>query len=52
MFLEIITLQFIASFLPNVLRYIETMAASREARLNFQEALDFIFASKDSMTLK
>ena len=32
MFSEVIVLQFIASFLPNVLFYIETMAASREAK--------------------
>ena len=48
MFSEVIALQFIASFLPNVLLYIETMATSREARLNAQEVLDFIFADKDS----
>ena len=35
-------------FLPNALLHIETMAASREARLNGQEAFDFIFAGKDS----
>ena len=48
MFSEVIALQFIASFLPNVLLYIETVAASREARLNAQEALDLNFADKDS----
>ena len=48
MFSEVIALQFIASFLPNVLLYIEIMATSREARPNAQEALDFIFADKDS----
>ena len=35
-------------FLPNALLHIETMAASGEARLNGQEAFDFIFADKDS----
>ena len=44
MFSKVIALQSIAIFLPNVLLYIETMAASIEARLNTQEALDFIFA--------
>ena len=48
MFSEVIVLQLIASFLPNVLLYIETTVASGEARLNVQEALDFIFADKDS----
>ena len=44
--LEVIPLKFVASFLPYVLFYIETMATSREARINAQEALDFIFAEK------
>ena len=44
---EAIALQFIVSFLPNVLVYIETMAASRETSLNSQEALDFTFADED-----
>ena len=48
MFSEITALQFIASFLLNVLLYVETMSASREAKLNVQEALDFIFADEDS----
>ena len=48
MYSEAITLQFIASFLPNVLLYKEITAASREARLNAQEALDFILADKES----
>ena len=48
MFSEVIALQFIASFLPNILLYVETMVASTEARLNTQEALDFIFADEDS----
>ena len=47
MFSEVIALHFIASFLPNVLLCIETMAASRDARPNAQEALDFIFADED-----
>ena len=34
--------------MPNALLHIETMAASREARLNGREAFDFIFADKDS----
>ena len=45
---EVIALQFIVSFLPNVSVYIETMAASRETSLNSQEALDFTFADEDS----
>ena len=48
MFSEVIALQLIASFLPNLLLYIETTKASGEARLNIQETLDFIFADKDS----
>ena len=48
MFSEVTALQFITSFLSIVLLYIETIAASREARLNAQEALNFIFADKDS----
>ena len=48
MFSEVIALQFITSFLSIVLLYIETIVASREARLNAQEALNFIFADKDS----
>ena len=39
-------MKFVASFPPYVLFYIETMATSREARINAQEALDFIFAEK------
>ena len=39
-------MKFVASFLPYLLFYIETMATSREARINAQEALDFIFAEK------
>ena len=48
MFAEVVALQFIASFLSNELLYIETIAASREARLNAQKALDFIFADEVS----
>ena len=47
MFSKVITLQFIASLLSNILLYIEIMVASREARLNAQEALDFILSDKD-----
>ena len=32
---------------PNI-SYIETMAASKEANLNTEEAINFIFADKDS----
>ena len=46
---EVIALQFIVSFLPNVLVYIETMATSRETSLNSQEALDFTFASSSKI---
>lgn len=45
---EIIALQFITSFLPNVLLYIETMANSWDARVITQKALDFIFAHEGS----
>ena len=48
MFSEVIALQFIGSFLPNVLFYIETIVVSRDAGLNAQEAFRFIFADKDS----
>ena len=48
MFAEVVALQFIASFLSNELLYIETIAASREARLNAQKGLDFIFADEVS----
>ena len=48
MFAEVVALQFIASFFSNELLYIETIAASREARLNAQGALDFIFADEVS----
>ena len=48
MFSEVMALHFTASLLPNVLPYIETMAPSKEARLDAQEALDFIFANKNS----
>ena len=33
MFYEVIALQFIVSFLPNILFYIETMMASGETKL-------------------
>ena len=48
MFSEIIALQFITSFLPNVLLYVEIMANWWDARLITQKALDFIFAREDS----
>ena len=48
MFSEIIALQFITSFLPNVLLYVEIMANSWDARLITQKALDFIFAQEGS----
>lgn len=48
MFSEVMALQLIASFLPNILPYIEKMTPSKEARLNAEEALDFIFADENS----
>ena len=44
---NVIAFQFTASFPPNVLLDIQTMAALREVRLNDLD-LDFIFADEDS----
>ena len=48
MLTEDITLQFILNSNPNDISCIETIAASKEENLNTEEAINFIFADKDS----